>query len=235
MRRPAVLALGLASIAGCGSLLGLNGDDEDSEVLKQGPGGDAQANDGTTGVDDDGSSTTNVTDDAGDGGDAGKDAVAPAPRRRAVFATQKTMNGAFGGIDEGDTVCRNEAADAGLDGSFVVWLSTDNVGAKSRLVTDAGWYLLGPDAAPVFTGPSAIVNGSFPQTAITRDAKGQNVTGQAWTGTRQDGTTYDSDCAGWSDTGATGVPGVLGAKDETWTGAAPTFCSESKRLLCFEK
>jgi hypothetical protein len=229
MRRLALLSFVLA---GCGSLLGFSGDDDD-EVTQSGSA-DAATNDRTGILDGAGDVTTNVTDDSGGGKDSAAD-VTIASRRRAVFVTQKTVTGAFGGLTEGDEVCKGEANDAGLGGTFVAWLSTSTVDAKSRLVTDAGWYLLGPDAGAVFTGPSAIANGSFPKVPITRDARGQNVDGGVWTGTRQDGTTYASDCTGWKTTSGTGVPGLVGAQDETWTGAAPDFCNVTKRLICFEK
>jgi hypothetical protein len=215
------------SIAGCGVLLGADDDDDDIES----PSGEGDAApDATKGLAADGEVTTNAGDDSGADG-------SPGVPRRVVFVTQRTVDGNFGGLDAGDAICAAEAADAGLGGSFVAWLSNglDEFNAKSRFVTDAGWYLTG-DGGEVFSGPPAMTNVSAPQVGINRTAYAQIIpVGQVWTGLWGDGLPYGKDCAGWTTTQNDGVPGDIGATTTGWTGAAPDFCTAEKRLICFQK
>jgi hypothetical protein len=229
MRRLAV-AFGLG-VAGCGVLLGIEGDDEDAEIVFPSDGGNS-SDDGTSNGEASGDVSTSAVDSGGDAGDA----ALPA-QRRVVFVTQRRMAGDFGGLAAGDTICAAEAADAGLGGQFVAWLSngSPSFNAKSRFVTDAGWYLTG-DGGEVFSGPAAMTNLSAPKVGIDRTAHGQTIgTGQVWTGLWGDGVGFGKDCAGWTTTSNDGVPGNIGVTTTAWTGAAPDFCTAEKRLICFQK
>lgn len=208
--------------AGCGVFLASDGDDEDGQVVFPSPSNDGSA-DGTNGLANDGSGA-----DATDG--------ALAPNRRVVFVTERTVAGNFGGIAGGDAICAAEAADAGLGGQFVAWVSngSDDFDARSRFVTDAGWSLTN-DGGEVFSGPSAMANVGGPKVGIARNARGETVSGQVWTGLWGDGVRYGKDCAGWTTTQNDGVPGDIGATTASWTGAAPDFCIAEKRLYCFQK
>lgn len=228
MRRLAFVAMLLA--AGCGVLLGA--DDDDGQIVF--PSGDADAASSNT-LESDADPTTSTADDAGDG-DGGADAALGA-QRRVVFVTERTISGNIGGLGGGDAICAAEAADAGLAGQFVAWLSNgdDAFNAKSRFLGDAGWYLTN-DGGEVFTGPSAMTNTSAPKVGIDRTARGQTIGGgQAWTGLWGDGARFGKDCTGWTSTQNDGVPGDIGATTSGWTGAAPDFCTAEKRLYCFQR
>lgn len=235
MRR-ALLATSVAALsAACGSLLGVS---DDGDTVVEQTKTDA-AVDGASGIGQDGDTTTSTSGDAATGIDAGDASDGAAPRtQRVVFVTTGARTGDFGSVAIADGLCNTEAKAAGLTGpGFVAWLSVDGnaaVSAKARLVGTAPWYLVN-DGGRVFAGPDAIVNGSFPEHGIATNAKGGSVSGTAWTNTRQDGTSYQSDCAQWSDTAQAGVVGILGATNETWTGSSPESCGSPRHFICFER
>lgn len=64
-----------------------------------------------------------------------------------MFVTStRTSPGALGGLTGADALCNARASDAGLQGTYVAWLSTSTVDAYTRLGTARGWVR--PDGAP---------------------------------------------------------------------------------------
>ena len=55
-----------------------------------------------------------------------------------------------------------------------------------------------------------------PRVVFVTERQADGAFGGAWTGTRQDGTRYDSDCANWTST-------------------SPIGCAATRRLICFER
>jgi hypothetical protein len=229
MRQLAVVAALLA--AGCGVLLGFDGDDDETITASPLDSGTSDDRDDAVIADGSGEATPSPAD-------SGSDAEASvAPRRRVVFVTQRSVAGNFGGLAGGDIICAAEAADAGLGGQFVAWLANGNPSfqAKSRFATDAGWYLTN-DGGEVFSGPSALNNANGPKVGINRTARGEILDGgQVWTGLYGDGVPIGKDCVGWTTTLDDGVPGNVGSTATTWSVAAPDYCNTEKRLYCFEK
>lgn len=154
-----------------------------------------------------------------------------------VFVTSTVQSGAFGGLAAADAICAARARDAGLDGTFVAWLSDGQTSAFSRIAgVRGGWTLV--DGTPIATSPSDLVTQSI-LAPIALDEHGHDVRealSGVWTGTRGDGT-HDDDCAAWTseDPMGEGTAGDAAAGGAAFTIADETLsCSSPRRLYCFE-
>jgi hypothetical protein len=169
------------------------------------------------------------------------DAGADATRRKIVFVTGSSRNGALGGIDGGDAVCNAEAASSGLSGVFVAYLSRGGGGSghpAGRLLGDAGWSRA--DGLVAFDGNPRNVAPSLP-IDVTADAGRLPAGERVWTGiyngpTSICGTGVDGpwttvnpplEGAGWGDPKA---------QDGAWhVHSTLTACSDRLHLYCFEQ
>lgn len=170
------------------------------------------------------------------------------PSLKLVFVTRDEVNGNLGGggIAAGDALCMAAAADGGLAGTFIAWLSTTDggsadgstVNAIDRLPSHAYWQLP-DDAGRVFPSRAFIADGGLPERAIDRDPGGALAGGFAWTCTTVRGTALatGSHCQGWTSAASTdqGFRGTVGATDGRWTQTGTLSCASGAHLLCFEK
>jgi hypothetical protein len=114
----------------------------------------ASGGDATLGVDastDDASTDDASTDDAStdaEAVDAGPGVLAVA---NIAFGTYHGTPSSVGGLDGGDALCNAEAADAGLPGTYVAYLSTSAVDAIDRIGGSRGWVR--PDGRPFVDRP----------------------------------------------------------------------------------
>lgn len=176
--------------------------------------------------------------DASDGGDAAR-------RPRTVFVTSQRFTGDLGARDGGDSKCQAAAVDAGLSGSYRVWLSEDNGSAVASLVRDGGPLHL-PTGTLVAADLDELAR-SGPRTGIAIDEKGTKVGGGgcedgglvAWTGTAVEGGTRSPlglDCGRWRTSGTgTGAVGLVGTVGESWTAACTQQCQQRAALYCIQQ
>lgn len=108
---------------------------------------------GVDGGDRDARSASDAADDAGiiDASDAAIDAddadsgcvpgvpCGPTNINRAFVTSTTHVLGALGGLAGADAICNQRAAAAGLDGTYVAWLSSSTASAASRLANASGW------------------------------------------------------------------------------------------------
>jgi len=151
-----------------------------------------------------------------------------------VFLTSTTHAGNFGGAADGDDICRNRAAAAGLGGDWKVWLSTAGEHARDR-ISDAEYRLV--DGTTVIATSLADLTDGGIQNRInmtefgTRISSGENV----WTGTLADGTGSVLRCANWSNAGSEGMAGFVLSSGGDWTNAIDIMpCNVQLHLYCFE-
>ena len=72
----------------------------------------------------------------------GSDWVCDVDRRvKFVFASSTISDGDLGGLGGADTECNALAANAGLSGEFVAWLSTNSLNAVDRMAGSVGPWL----------------------------------------------------------------------------------------------
>ncbi len=179
-----------------------------------------------------------TTDDAGDASSSGGESAA-----LRVFTTSEMFTADFHGIDGADARCQEAAAAAGLEGTFIVWLSTSEVDAIDR-VGVGPWDLI--NGTRVFNDPSDLRDEAL--VPLTIDEYGAELpddeTRIVRTGTDIDGTRAVSpNCVGggdemeWNYEGpgpygaAYGLPDVL---DEWTSSDGAIACDVLARLYCFE-
>jgi len=158
------------------------------------------------------------------------------PAWRRVFVTSTTHGGNFGGPEDGDTICRERAAAAGLGGDWKVWISTSDVDARDR-IADAEYRLV-DGTSVVVTSLADLTDGSI-QHAIDKTELGVRLLGHenVWTGTLADGTAFALRCSDWNNGSgaAEGMAGSLMTTGGGWTDAVDIMpCNEELRLYCFE-
>lgn len=182
---------------------------------------------------------------------------------RTVFVTRASYPvSAFGGIEGADTLCSDEAAEAGLDGHFRAFLTSRqdlssawiHVGAS---IDDDAVFVLADEARSVVaTTPMQLRLDLDPtvelERAIDTDAHGMAVVGTAtaceqpervWTGLAIGGdfVVAGGDCGGWAKLNGTAGAGRFDFLHRGWAGASNCAClpegaeaSPTAHLYCFE-
>jgi hypothetical protein len=153
-----------------------------------------------------------------------------------MFVTSSAFTGNLGGLAGADAICRAHARDAGLDGTFLAYLSTSDAGAASRLGSARGWVRT--DGRPVADTAHDLAVGNlfYP---VVLDEHGTEYTGEVRTGSDQSGNTYAWDggatCTDWTSTAGSvttgyAVAGSMRFEDAVGIGtcdtALPFYCLE---------
>lgn len=119
----------------------------------------------------------------------------------------------LGGIQAGDALCNTLAANAGLPGNYIAWLSTESGDVRDRLSTASGW--IRSDRRPFALNLAALLNSQiiYP---MNLDENGHEVEGRAATATRPGGISDGDTCQDWTGSGEFlfGIPSSVGGK---WT------------------
>lgn len=148
-----------------------------------------------------------------------------------VTSTAHTIS-TFGGLAGADAWCSDLAADAGLPGQYVAWLSTASVNAIDRIGDAQGWVRV--DGRPFARSPDALVSGEhfFP---IRLDEYGEDRLGaNVVTATGGDGTYFGpSDCGGWTSAVGEARRAFSDALGDAFTTNYDGACAVSIRIYCF--
>lgn len=162
-----------------------------------------------------------------------------------VFVTQTKWKGDLDGLEAADGKCNAAAGDAGLDGSYRAWLSTEgNVNAKARIGEGfTGVYEL-VDGTKVADGWAGLTSPPLDHEINVDEFGNVVMSGSVWTNTTTSGESAKGDltghCEGWDTTGnnlGLNMPytGDLSAKDARWTkGDNAQSCNFERRLYCFQ-
>jgi hypothetical protein len=141
---------------------------------------------------------------------------------------------AIGGLDGADQICADAADAAGLLGTYVAWLSTNDVDARDRLGAARGWVR--PDGRP-FADTIADLTSRIDAYPPRLDEYGNDLEAASIvTGTSTDGTGpgWSTFCADWTgDDGGLVGGGTADAGAGAWTQFWSFDCSTPQRLLCF--
>jgi hypothetical protein len=175
-----------------------------------------------------------------------------------VFATSTLNEGDFGeivgGLVAADNICNALAANGGLSGTFVAFLSDKNTDAADRITADGPWHLANltvSNGTKVADNKADLLDGTI-DTAINVNELGNDVSpgnnNEAWTGSDFDGT-YSGEACDANDTGADWVSndgddkGTAGSINSTgqggmnegkWSTLNEPGCNNEKRLYCFQ-
>ncbi len=153
-----------------------------------------------------------------------------------VFATSTDYAPVGLTLAGADAECAARAAEAGLPGTYVAWLSTSTVDAVSRLGTARGWVRT--DGLPFADSTSALTTANAVLYPPRLDEWGRNLsTSEVITGTGPDGRVkLGYTCDDWTNTAAPLL--LLGdatAGPRSWTNWGGTSCIGVWRghLYCF--
>jgi hypothetical protein len=167
---------------------------------------------------------------------ANTDAAAGQPANNIAFVTSTTQPLPMGAsaLADADAICTDLAGNAGLQGTFVAWLSTSGMSAKSRLHNAANWVRR--DGAMFVDTVANLTNGNI-LVPLDLDETGAPVTDDGVaTATSADGsgpsTTYT--CNDFSATSAQIRIGLTTATKGAWTDWSADSCDVPRRWYCFE-
>jgi hypothetical protein len=139
-----------------------------------------------------------------------------------------------------DFSCQQIALTAGLDGTYMAWLSNAITSPSSRFTHSKAPYVR-TDGTKVANDWNGLTSGTL-FVPINRDEKATVVsaTTDVWTDTEANGTAIasGSSCSGWTTTigGAMGSYGHAAATDATWTNAgAVIVCTAYNHYYCVEQ
>lgn len=222
-----------------GGSSGSGGSDRAGSPGAQSEGG-AGGDNGLGGVE---AGTTGGTSGAGIvGGGAGSSSRGGAGSTvKRVFVSSSTSTGdfkAFGdttdgnGLNGANAFCAQAAADAGLGGRWVAWLSVTGNDALNRIVDVAPWYLVDETTRVFDTHAQLASQANVP---VNMDENGDTVSGRAWTGTTLLGTAHSARCDEWKNDGTQlGAWGDIGNAFD-WSYKNTDWCSTTAHLYCFEQ
>jgi hypothetical protein len=191
-----------------------------------------------------------LAEDSGDGapdasigdapppGDASLDAAAVdvlgGPNR--IFVTSRVFDGGnLGGRDGADKACQDLAGSAGLEGTWIAYLSTSAESAAQRVGSARGW--IRTDGRPVADLAQDLDQGRlwYP---VRLDEHGKPVgePGEVATGADPSGGTTPRTCADWttSDAGGLLVSGSWGATTPAFEANFYSGCTQAFHLYCLE-
>lgn len=142
------------------------------------------------------------------------------------------------GLDAGDAICRNLAAEAHLPSpdSFVAWLSDATTDAVDRLTGDGPYRRL--DGFAIASSTAGLVGGPVINSIHVDESFGYlDGAGNSWTGTGTDGLVTSSHCDSWTsgdaaDFGGWGFATI--SRERSWTDSSSLRdCDSLSRLYCF--
>lgn len=185
---------------------------------------------GSTGAQDV-SSTSGTT--ASEGSTADMDPPQPPTptEYNVVFVTSSVVRADFGGLEQADEICMQHARDAGLQGTFVAWLSTSTTDALSRLHGARGWVRT--DGRPFADEADDVIFDSYYPPALDEYGVHVGLDARPWSGTRFDGSRDEDTCEDWTSQTAWAVRGTPLGGVSRWILGIRGVCSESAPLYCF--
>ncbi len=173
----------------------------------------------------------------------------------ADFSSWPDASGSgLSGLDAADAICNARAAAAGLDGSFVAWLSDDaddaycrihgltgkkagNCGQAALPVSAGPWFRT--DGQPFSGGIGDLVTSRVIYHPVKTDEFGStfDLFEAYWTGTDQNGVLELDNCSNWSDSTSAGTINFGGTYATVYRfteGLNTLSCSNDFHLLCLE-
>ncbi|MBK8995724.1 MAG: hypothetical protein IPM35_08250 [Myxococcales bacterium] len=171
----------------------------------------------------------------GDGGIGGSGGDAAAPKPKIAFVTSTEYTSDFGSVAKADAQCATRAAEAGLSGSYMAWLSDSTSSPSTRFTRAEGNYV-SVSGTVIAAGWTGLTSGSLKANLDYDEYSEQTTVGlTAWTGTAADGTATGDDCNDWSGDGQATV-GEITAYGFKWSALpAAQDCAVFRHLYCFEQ
>jgi cysteine-rich repeat protein len=164
---------------------------------------------------------------------------------KRVFVTSEMFDGNLGGLDGADQKCQMLADAAGLAGTFLAWISTNEGSPSTRFTQSTTPYTLvdGTEIAPNWAGLidgslAAAINltelGQPAPIGNTSCAGGGNPT--VWSATTISGGLAGASCSNFTSTAGGGLWGHAGQFSGSWTSwCSGGLCSWTSPIYCFQQ
>jgi hypothetical protein len=164
---------------------------------------------------------------------------------RLVFVSSQLTTGALGGLEGADSFCTELAAQAGIDGSYMAWLSTSQVGPASRMTHFMGPYLL-PTGQLIANDWTDLTDGVLAHPIDSDEfgelppASGICLGQEVWSNSNPNGTPQTQlDCQGWTSqvVSSTSNAGQWSETMFPWSasGCVGVTCAASLPLYCVQQ
>lgn len=158
---------------------------------------------------------------------------------KRMFASSALVNGNLGGLTGADALCTTWANAAALGGSWKAFLSATGVNAVDRIPEVGPWYNVNRQQK-IFNNKTGFTVGAI---SAIRTEYGATASGDAWTGTKADGTANGTNnCGNWASSVAStyasvGTPGAGLENGTGWMAKAGNIpaCNNTQRVYCFEQ
>ena len=139
----------------------------------------------------------------------------------------------FGGLAGADSICNAEAADAGLPGSYIAWLSDSDDDAIDRLTATGARGWIRPDGFPVADDPGQFANKAiwYPM-RVEADGDLAPTNASPITGTGASGTAVVSHCDDFTADNGTVAWGYASGVLDMWTYRGAKGCGSATLLYC---
>ncbi len=162
--------------------------------------------------------------------------TAPPSGPKIMFVSSATYTGNLGGLAGADATCNALAAAAALPGTYVAWLSTSTVDAKTRI--NNGNFLR-TDGAAIATDMTDLLDGTIANgIACDENANCSCSSQRVRTGTKEDGIKFNTtfNCADWTSasSGLFTRDGFCSAVGVSWTNNSSEACNLAKRIYCVQ-
>ena len=155
-----------------------------------------------------------------------------APKR--VFVTSQVVDGMFGGLEGGDSICNSQASAAGLSGTYRAWLGDGSAGPSVRFAQSPRPYVRS-DGTVIANDWADLTDGTL-AAPIDRNEFGESTSGAVWTSVDVNGVAEGANhCSGWNSISGNGRQGLTTATSGAWTQDSTGFCMGAARLYCFEQ
>lgn len=168
---------------------------------------------------------------------------------KTVFVSSSALPANFGGVAAADMLCAQEAAAAGLEGTYLAWLSDSLTSPRARFSQSTVPYALpdGTQIAPDWNtllgvGPSTTISQRADKTPVPPD---EGTPKQVWTGTSIDGRaeTYNNAsnwCSNWTrniidESAVVGWVYQRIKPEVDWSFSNLVPCTGSGHIYCFQQ
>jgi len=168
---------------------------------------------------------------------------------RIAFATSSLHTGNLGGLIGADVICNMRAQAAGLPGTYMAWLTTNQGSPNSRFVKSTVPYVLrngtlvannwtdltdGTLAAPISITETG---GASPVGTNVCVVNAVNNNRTAFTGTGSNGLAVGTNCSNFTSAAAnsTAAVGVTTSASFRWTNCANLACNNTSAIYCFQQ
>ena len=149
-----------------------------------------------------------------------------------VFVTSATYKGQnIGGVTAADAICQSHADAAGLDGTFLAWLSDSTSSPATRFDRLGAYYRV--DGVRIADDWDDLTDGGL-DARFSLDENGEEVSDFVWTGTKVDGTA-GAHCDDWTDGDKSATVGRTTTPSSDWSSQITVRCTQSFAIYCIEQ